>query len=191
MLTCLGANRKRARQRSHNPARRLRERSGVAQGVAGWCARASRERRCGGSSKEARMSDITHDTPTVDEAPPRRLVRVNEGRWLGGVAAGLGRYFDVNPLVYRIAFGALAFVGGTGAPALPGRVARDPERGPRRVDRGRVAARPPRAAVAAARSRRARGRSPSSRSPKWTSGPAPATSGSRRRSSAARSSGRT
>ena len=60
------------------------------------------------------MSDITHDTPTVDAAPPRRLVRVNDGRWLGGVAAGLGRYFDVNPLVYRIAFGALAFVGGTG-----------------------------------------------------------------------------
>jgi phage shock protein PspC (stress-responsive transcriptional regulator) len=62
------------------------------------------------------MSDIAQDpttTPT-DEAPPRRLVRVREGRWLGGVAAGLGRYFDVNPLVYRIAFGALAFVGGTG-----------------------------------------------------------------------------
>jgi phage shock protein PspC (stress-responsive transcriptional regulator) len=60
------------------------------------------------------MSDITHDTPSVDEATPRRLVRVHDGRWLGGVAAGLGRYFDVNPLVYRIAFGALAFVGGTG-----------------------------------------------------------------------------
>ena len=52
--------------------------------------------------------------PRIDEAPPRRLVRVHDGRWLGGVAAGLGRYFDVNPLVYRIAFGALAFVGGTG-----------------------------------------------------------------------------
>jgi phage shock protein PspC (stress-responsive transcriptional regulator) len=59
------------------------------------------------------MSD-TIDTPTLDEAPPRRLVRVDEGRWLGGVAAGLGRYFDVNPLVYRIAFAALALAGGTG-----------------------------------------------------------------------------
>ena len=59
------------------------------------------------------MSD-TIDTTTLDEAVPRRLVRVRDGRWLGGVAAGLGRYFDVNPLVYRIAFGALAFVGGTG-----------------------------------------------------------------------------
>ena len=60
------------------------------------------------------MSDITHSTATHDDAPTRRLVRVDDGRWLGGVAAGLGRYFDVNPLVYRIAFGALAFVGGTG-----------------------------------------------------------------------------
>ncbi|HEY7793595.1 MAG TPA: PspC domain-containing protein [Gaiellaceae bacterium] len=56
----------------------------------------------------------TVDNPPLDEAPPRRLVRVDEGRWLGGVAAGLGRYFDVNPLVYRIAFAALALVGGTG-----------------------------------------------------------------------------
>lgn len=56
----------------------------------------------------------TLDTPTLDESPPRRLVRVNEGRWVGGVAAGLGRYFDVNPLVYRIAFAALALAGGTG-----------------------------------------------------------------------------
>jgi phage shock protein PspC (stress-responsive transcriptional regulator) len=59
------------------------------------------------------LSD-TIDTPPLDEAPPRRLVRVQDGRWLGGVAAGLGRYFDVNPLVYRIAFAALALAGGTG-----------------------------------------------------------------------------
>jgi phage shock protein PspC (stress-responsive transcriptional regulator) len=59
------------------------------------------------------MSD-TLDNSTLDDAPARRLVRVDEGRWLGGVAAGLGRYFDVNPLVYRIAFVALAFAGGTG-----------------------------------------------------------------------------
>jgi phage shock protein PspC (stress-responsive transcriptional regulator) len=44
----------------------------------------------------------------------RALVRPKEERWLGGVAAGLGRYFDLNPAVYRIAFVALAFAGGTG-----------------------------------------------------------------------------
>ncbi len=53
-------------------------------------------------------------TPALDEAPPRRLVRPDDGRWLGGVCAGLGRYFDVNPLIYRIAFAALALAGGTG-----------------------------------------------------------------------------
>jgi phage shock protein PspC (stress-responsive transcriptional regulator) len=60
------------------------------------------------------MSETIDDTPTLDEAPARRLVRTTEGRWLGGVCAGLGRYFDVNPLVYRIAFAALALAGGTG-----------------------------------------------------------------------------
>lgn len=60
------------------------------------------------------MNDITGTATTVDEAPARRLVRVDDGRWLGGVSAGLGRYFDVNPLVYRVAFAALALAGGTG-----------------------------------------------------------------------------
>ena len=60
------------------------------------------------------MSDtITEPTP-AGETTPRRLVRVDDGRWLAGVCAGLGRYFDVNPLVYRIAFAALSLAGGTG-----------------------------------------------------------------------------
>ncbi|HYA09110.1 MAG TPA: PspC domain-containing protein [Gaiellaceae bacterium] len=45
---------------------------------------------------------------------PRQLARPHEGRWLGGVAAGLGEYFDLNPAIYRIAFVALALAGGTG-----------------------------------------------------------------------------
>jgi phage shock protein PspC (stress-responsive transcriptional regulator) len=44
----------------------------------------------------------------------RRLARPHDGRWLGGVAAGLGRYFDLSPTIYRIAFVALALAGGTG-----------------------------------------------------------------------------
>ena len=46
--------------------------------------------------------------------PPRRLARPQEGRWLGGVAAALGEYFDLSPTIYRIAFVALALAGGTG-----------------------------------------------------------------------------
>ena len=60
------------------------------------------------------MSDTITESTAVDEAPPRRLVRTDDGRWLGGVCAGLGHYFDINPLVYRIAFAALAVAGGTG-----------------------------------------------------------------------------
>ena len=51
-------------------------------------------------------------TETIREA--RRLTRPRDGRWLGGVAAGLGAYFDLNPAIYRIAFVALALAGGTG-----------------------------------------------------------------------------
>ncbi|HZS23943.1 MAG TPA: PspC domain-containing protein [Gaiellaceae bacterium] len=45
---------------------------------------------------------------------PRRLVRPKQDRWLGGVAAGLGAYFDLSPALYRIAFVVLALAGGTG-----------------------------------------------------------------------------
>jgi phage shock protein PspC (stress-responsive transcriptional regulator) len=55
------------------------------------------------------------DSQTANDASPiRQLVRDRNDRWLGGVAGGLGRYFDVNPGIYRIAFAALALVGGTG-----------------------------------------------------------------------------
>ena len=60
------------------------------------------------------MSETIDNTSTLDETAARRLVRTGDGRWLGGVCAGLGRYFDINPLVYRIAFAALALAGGTG-----------------------------------------------------------------------------
>jgi phage shock protein PspC (stress-responsive transcriptional regulator) len=57
------------------------------------------------------------DTPPVTVPEPaavRRLTRARDGRWFGGVCAGLGRYFEISPTVYRLAFAALAFAGGTG-----------------------------------------------------------------------------
>lgn len=47
-------------------------------------------------------------------ADHKTLYRPKDGRWLGGVAEGLARYFDISATVYRIAFVALAFAGGTG-----------------------------------------------------------------------------
>lgn len=44
--------------------------------------------------------------------PPRRLLRSRDERVLGGVCGGLARYFNVDPLIFRIAAVALIFVGG-------------------------------------------------------------------------------
>jgi len=60
------------------------------------------------------LSDTITEPSPAGEATPRRLVRVDDGRWLAGVCAGLGHYFDINPLVYRIAFAVLSLAGGTG-----------------------------------------------------------------------------
>ncbi|MCW3040194.1 MAG: PspC protein, partial [Solirubrobacterales bacterium] len=55
------------------------------------------------------------DPPPAPSAPPRQLLRTpSEDRVLGGVAAGLGRYFAVDPILFRIGFAVTAFVGGTG-----------------------------------------------------------------------------
>jgi phage shock protein PspC (stress-responsive transcriptional regulator) len=46
--------------------------------------------------------------------PPRRLVRPREGRMIGGVCAGIGRYFNTDPVIVRIAAVVLALFGGAG-----------------------------------------------------------------------------
>ena len=45
---------------------------------------------------------------------PKRLLRSTDDRVLGGVAGGLGAYFDVDPVFFRIGFVALTFLGGLG-----------------------------------------------------------------------------
>jgi phage shock protein PspC (stress-responsive transcriptional regulator) len=44
----------------------------------------------------------------------RRLMRSRENRVIGGVCGGLGRYFNTDPVIFRIGAIALAFVGGAG-----------------------------------------------------------------------------
>lgn len=44
----------------------------------------------------------------------RQLVlRKSEGK-IAGVCAGLGAYFDINPVLFRIAFVAIVLLGGSG-----------------------------------------------------------------------------
>jgi phage shock protein PspC (stress-responsive transcriptional regulator) len=45
---------------------------------------------------------------------PRRLTRRMDGHVLGGVASGLGAYFGIDPLLFRVGFAVLALAGGTG-----------------------------------------------------------------------------
>jgi phage shock protein PspC (stress-responsive transcriptional regulator) len=74
---------------------------------------------------------VNDDTPTIegpegnDHTPqseptesrstqPRRLLRSSSDRVLAGVAGGLGRYFGIDPVVFRIGFALSIFFGGLG-----------------------------------------------------------------------------
>jgi phage shock protein PspC (stress-responsive transcriptional regulator) len=61
----------------------------------------------------------TAEQPTAPQAPagepgPRRLTRSRADRVIGGVCGGLGRYFNLDPLLFRIGAVALVFLGGAG-----------------------------------------------------------------------------
>jgi phage shock protein PspC (stress-responsive transcriptional regulator) len=64
--------------------------------------------------KEKAVTELPPITTTQEPTEPRRLTRSRSGRWFGGVCAGLGRYFELSPAIYRLAFAALALAGGTG-----------------------------------------------------------------------------
>jgi phage shock protein PspC (stress-responsive transcriptional regulator)/predicted membrane protein len=63
--------------------------------------------------------------PSEDEPAPgvRRLTRSSSDKLIGGVAGGLGRYFGVDPILFRIAFVVLTFAGGVGILAYIGLLA--------------------------------------------------------------------
>src|SRR5262245_45506599 len=44
----------------------------------------------------------------------KQLRRSQSDRMIAGVSGGLGRYFDVNPVLYRVGFVVLALLGGAG-----------------------------------------------------------------------------
>src|SRR4051794_16099381 len=64
--------------------------------------------------------DPPEDEPTREQTPsapeePRRLTRSRDDRLVAGVCGGLGRYFGIDPVIFRIAAVALIFLGGAGA----------------------------------------------------------------------------
>ena len=66
-------------------------------------------------------------SPKSEDTPPsqgvRRLTRSSSDKLIGGVAGGLGRYFGVDPILFRIAFVVLVFAGGVGVLAYIGLLA--------------------------------------------------------------------
>lgn len=71
-----------------------------------------------------KVEDFTYEGSAAGESEPdaagysrrnyRRLYRDEDSNYLGGVASGLGAYFNIDPLWIRIAFILLAFLHGTG-----------------------------------------------------------------------------
>src|SRR4051812_23355793 len=58
---------------------------------------------------------MSTSSPSADPtAGIRRLHRSSDDRILGGVCAGLARYFNVDPTIVRIAAAALLLLGGVG-----------------------------------------------------------------------------
>jgi phage shock protein PspC (stress-responsive transcriptional regulator) len=60
---------------------------------------------------EEQPTGPTEEQPAAEQ---RRLMRSRENRVIGGVCGGLGRYFGIDPVIFRIGAVALAFVGGAG-----------------------------------------------------------------------------
>ena len=64
-----------------------------------------------------RNDTMTNDTPPDDLIEHRsRLERAVDGRILGGVAAGLSEYLDIDIAVVRVGFVALGLLGGVAIP---------------------------------------------------------------------------
>ncbi|HEX2043930.1 MAG TPA: PspC domain-containing protein, partial [Acidimicrobiales bacterium] len=65
------------------------------------------------------METVNDTPPPTDSAPPyktpgSRLTRATDDKVVGGLAGGLGRYFGIDPVVFRIAFVVLTLAGGSG-----------------------------------------------------------------------------
>jgi phage shock protein PspC (stress-responsive transcriptional regulator) len=71
----------------------------------------------GMTEKREATEDEEATTPTTERPEPRKLYRRVDNKMVAGVAAGLGDYFAVDPIFFRIAFVVLTITGGVGVVA--------------------------------------------------------------------------
>ena len=63
---------------------------------------------------------MTDHAPMPETTAPRRLLRrSSRDRMVAGVAGGIGEYFDIDPVIVRIAFVAATLFAGTGLILYP------------------------------------------------------------------------
>lgn len=67
-----------------------------------------------GKRGEATMEATADQSGNGPVPETRRLVRRRHGRVVAGVASGLGDYFGIDPVIFRLVFVAAAIAGGTG-----------------------------------------------------------------------------
>ena len=106
------------------------------------------ERVTSGDPLGAAAEPPREDPPTGATQPmaggpqPRQLTRSASDKVIGGVSGGLGRYFDIDPIIFRIGFVVLALAGGAGVLAYLAAwvlVPADPAPGEEPADRSRAA----------------------------------------------------
>ena len=69
-------------------------------------------------NEESTTDDPTQEFPPSpppgDPVGPRRLRRSNDDRMIAGVSGGIADHFGIDPIIVRLAFVALALLGGSG-----------------------------------------------------------------------------
>jgi len=71
------------------------------------------DREVGGGEEKNKIDDNNDNTDGTGDRIKRKLYRDSDNAVIAGVAAGLGAYFDIDPVLFRIIFCALVFAGGS------------------------------------------------------------------------------
>ncbi len=78
------------------------------------CASCAQQASPGTEQHESVQDKPTYQGTVAGTGSSRRLYRSRKNQVIGGVAAGIAEYFDIDPTIVRIAWALLAIAWGTG-----------------------------------------------------------------------------